>query len=139
MGNNEIGLQRDEYDLYGRFIAKITREKYRELMNPAAPDGKLVLVTAMSPTPAGEGKTTTSVGLADALVSIGERTLLCLREPSLGARGLPAAVDRAQIDLGVAVALVVPCHREAVAVWSRLIAAAARRTSKSEKKRGGDR
>ncbi|MBW2390715.1 MAG: formate--tetrahydrofolate ligase, partial [Deltaproteobacteria bacterium] len=79
-----IGLQRDDFDFYGRFIAKVTREKYQELANSDTPDGKLILVTAMSPTPAGEGKTTTSVGLADALVSIDKRTMLCLREPSLG-------------------------------------------------------
>ncbi|HAW55247.1 MAG TPA: formate--tetrahydrofolate ligase, partial [Hyphomonas sp.] len=48
------------------------------------PNGKLILVTAINPTPAGEGKTTTSVGLTDAMNRIGERTLLCLREPSLG-------------------------------------------------------
>jgi len=79
-----LGLQRDEFDFYGRFIAKITREKYHEVTSADTPDGKLILVTAMSPTPAGEGKTTTSVGLADALSSIDKRTMLCLREPSLG-------------------------------------------------------
>jgi formate--tetrahydrofolate ligase len=79
-----LGFQPDEFDFYGRFIAKISREKCRELTNANSPDGKLILVTAMSPTPAGEGKTTTSVGLADALTSIDKRTILCLREPSLG-------------------------------------------------------
>jgi formate--tetrahydrofolate ligase len=79
-----IGLERDDFDFYGRSIAKITREKCSALLDSDAADGKLVLVTAMSPTPAGEGKTTTSVGLADALSSIGKRTMLCLREPSLG-------------------------------------------------------
>ena len=79
-----VGLQRDEFDFYGRFIAKITREKCHELASADSPDGKLILVTAMSPTPAGEGKTTISVGLADALASIDKRTMLCLREPSLG-------------------------------------------------------
>jgi formate--tetrahydrofolate ligase len=79
-----VGLQRDDFDCYGRFIAKITREKCREFVNADSPDGKLVLVTAMSPTPAGEGKSTMSVGLADALASIDKRTMLCLREPSLG-------------------------------------------------------
>ena len=48
------------------------------------PEGKLILVTAISPTPAGEGKTTTSVGLADAMNALGKKTMLCLREPSLG-------------------------------------------------------
>lgn len=78
------GLQDGDFDLYGRFIAKVTREKCAELMRGDRPDGKLILVTAMSPTPAGEGKTTTSVGLADALSAIDKRTMLCLREPSLG-------------------------------------------------------
>ncbi len=78
------GLQDGDFDLYGRFIAKVTREKCAELMQGDRPDGKLILVTAMSPTPAGEGKTTTSVGLADALSAIDKRTMLCLREPSLG-------------------------------------------------------
>ncbi len=79
-----VGLQPDDFDPYGRFIGKITREKCNELIRSDAADGKLILVTAMSPTPAGEGKTTTSVGLADALASIDKRTILCLREPSLG-------------------------------------------------------
>ena len=79
-----VGLERGDFDSYGPFIAKITREKCRELADTDSPDGKLILVTAMSPTPAGEGKTTISVGLADALSSIDKRTMLCLREPSLG-------------------------------------------------------
>jgi formate--tetrahydrofolate ligase len=78
------GLGAGDFDFYGRFIAKITREKCDELTKGSGPDGKLILVTAMSPTPAGEGKTTTSVGLADALVAIDKRTMLCLREPSMG-------------------------------------------------------
>jgi formate--tetrahydrofolate ligase len=79
-----VGLQDGDFDSYGRFIAKVTREKCAELTRGDRPDGKLILVTAMSPTPAGEGKTTTSVGLADALSAIDKRTMLCLREPSLG-------------------------------------------------------
>jgi len=79
-----IGLGDRDYDCYGRYIAKLSREKSA----PAAPGGgkggKLILVTAMSPTPAGEGKTTTSVGLSDALRAIGKNAMLCLREPSLG-------------------------------------------------------
>jgi formate--tetrahydrofolate ligase len=78
------GLQDGDFDFYGRFIAKVTREKCAELTRGDRPDDKLILVTAMSPTPAGEGKTTTSVGLADALSAIDKRTILCLREPSLG-------------------------------------------------------
>ena len=79
-----IGLTEEDYDFYGKHIAKLTREKCHELMNNGRPDGKLVLVTAMTPTPAGEGKTTTSVGLSDGLRKIGKKTMLCLREPSLG-------------------------------------------------------
>lgn len=79
-----VGLSEDEFDYYGKYIAKITREKSAQLMNSDKPDGKLILVTAMSPTPSGEGKTTVSVGLADALKKIGKKTMLCLREPSLG-------------------------------------------------------
>jgi formate--tetrahydrofolate ligase len=80
----EVGLGEGDYDCYGRYIAKVTREKCRALKDGDSSDGKLILVTAMSPTPAGEGKTTTSVGLADSLRAIGEKTMLCLREPSLG-------------------------------------------------------
>ncbi len=81
----KINLTEDEYDFHGRYIGKISREKCQALMSDdSKPNGKLILVTAMSPTPAGEGKTTTSVGLADALNRIGKDTLLCLREPSLG-------------------------------------------------------
>jgi len=78
------GFEDGDFECYGRHIAKISREKCLELSNAKGAKGKLILVTAMSPTPAGEGKTTTSVGLADALASIGEKTMLCLREPSLG-------------------------------------------------------
>ena len=66
----------------GRFIAKISLEYLDTLKNK--PDGKLVLVTAITPTPAGEGKTTTSVGLSDGLNKIGKKSIVCLREPSLG-------------------------------------------------------
>ena len=79
-----VGLSGDDFDYHGRFIAKVTREKCDEVIAAGGGDGKLILVTAMSPTPAGEGKTTTSVGLADALGSIDKSTMLCLREPSLG-------------------------------------------------------
>jgi len=80
----EAGLSESDFDFHGKFIAKVTREKCAELGHSESPRGKLILVTAMSPTPAGEGKTTTSVGIADALTAIGKDTLLCLREPSLG-------------------------------------------------------
>ncbi|AKH42053.1 formate--tetrahydrofolate ligase [Altererythrobacter atlanticus] len=65
---------------YGKYKAKVDRDA----LPPASAPGKLILVTAINPTPAGEGKTTTSVGLSDALHRIGKKTLLCLREPSLG-------------------------------------------------------
>ncbi len=81
---NRAGFEADDFECYGRYIAKITREKCLALSNAKSGNGKLILVTAMSPTPAGEGKTTTAVGLADALSAIGEKTMLCLREPSLG-------------------------------------------------------
>ena len=67
---------------YGRYKAKIDYNLLREL--DGKPDGKLILVTAISPTPAGEGKTTTTVGLADGLRKIGKRAVVALREPSLG-------------------------------------------------------
>jgi formate--tetrahydrofolate ligase len=67
---------------FGRFIAKLEYDFLRSLAN--RPDGKLILVTAISPTPAGEGKTTTTIGLGDALSRIGRKTIVCLREPSLG-------------------------------------------------------
>ena len=69
-------------DPYGRFIAKL-EPGFLESLAPK-PDGKLILVTAINPTPAGEGKTTTTIGLGDALASLGERAVICLREPSLG-------------------------------------------------------
>ncbi len=67
---------------YGRAKAKLSAEFLKSLAG--RPRGNLVLVTAMSPTPAGEGKTTTTIGLGDALNRIGKRTMICLREPSLG-------------------------------------------------------
>jgi formate--tetrahydrofolate ligase len=80
----EIGLEEADLELHGRHIAKLERKRCAALVESDRPDGKLILVTAMSPTPAGEGKTTTSVGLADALRAIGKHAMLCLREPSLG-------------------------------------------------------
>ena len=75
----KAGLTEDMLIPYGKYKAKVDTSTL-----PDAPDGKLILVTAINPTPAGEGKTTTSVGLSDALHRIGKKTLLCLREPSLG-------------------------------------------------------
>ena len=76
----QLGLSEEDISLYGRYKAKIDHR----LAKKAAKQGKLILVTAISPTPAGEGKTTISCGLADALNALGKKTMLCLREPSLG-------------------------------------------------------
>jgi len=77
-----IGAPESALRPFGRFIAKLEYDFLRSLAN--RPDGKLILVTAISPTPAGEGKTTTTIGLGDALSRIGRKTIICLREPSLG-------------------------------------------------------
>ncbi len=76
------GIGEDELEFYGKYKAKLTDELWQQVKD--RPDGKLVLVTAINPTPAGEGKTTTSVGLGDALKRLGKKTLIALREPSLG-------------------------------------------------------
>ena len=78
----EIGLEEDEVDLYGRYKAKISLGAIDRLAG--APDAKIVCVSAITPTKAGEGKTTTSVSLTQGLGHIGKRPVLCLREPSLG-------------------------------------------------------
>ncbi len=76
------GIGEDQVEFYGKYKAKLTDELWDQIKD--RPDGKLVLVTAINPTPAGEGKTTTSVGLGDALKRLGQKTLIALREPSLG-------------------------------------------------------
>lgn len=78
----KIGIPEDALEPYGHYKAKISLEYLDSLKGRH--DGKLILVTAISPTPAGEGKTTTTVGLGDALNRIGKKTMICLREPSLG-------------------------------------------------------
>ncbi|MBR1657973.1 MAG: formate--tetrahydrofolate ligase [Synergistaceae bacterium] len=77
-----IGISEDELELYGRYKAKISPSVFKRLSGK--PDGKLILVTAITPTPAGEGKTTTTVGLTDGLRKIGKNSMAALREPSLG-------------------------------------------------------
>ncbi|HFI0791282.1 TPA: formate--tetrahydrofolate ligase [Streptococcus suis] len=77
-----LGIPEESLSLYGRYKAKIDSRQLEALKDQ--PDGKLILVTAISPTPAGEGKTTTSVGLVDALSAIGKKAIIALREPSLG-------------------------------------------------------
>jgi len=78
----KLGIPDDALDPYGHYKAKVALDYLDKL--PKRPDSKLILVTAVSPTPAGEGKTTTTVGLGDALSRIGKKTMICLREPSLG-------------------------------------------------------
>ena len=78
----KCGIPEDAIEPFGHYKAKISLDYLRTL--EAKPNGKLILVTAMSPTPAGEGKTTTTVGLGDALNRIGKRAVIALREPSLG-------------------------------------------------------
>ena len=78
----DYGIGEDDLELYGKYKAKLTNEFRKSIED--RPDGKLVLVTAINPTPAGEGKTTTSIGLAQALSRAGKKTLVALREPSLG-------------------------------------------------------
>lgn len=78
----KIGIPADDLEQYGKYKAKLS-DSFMESLKEK-PDGKLVLVTAINPTPAGEGKTTISIGLADALNRLGKRTVLALREPSLG-------------------------------------------------------
>ena len=77
-----LGIPPDALDAFGRYKAKVSLEYIDSLKS--RPNGKLILVTAISPTPAGEGKTTTTVGLGDALNKIGKKAVICLREPSLG-------------------------------------------------------
>lgn len=77
-----IGIEEDDLELYGKYKAKISDELINRTKKN--PDGKLILVTAINPTPAGEGKTTTSVGLGEAFGRLGKKALIALREPSLG-------------------------------------------------------
>ena len=78
----KLGISEDDLEVYGRYKAKISPTVFKKLKNK--PDGKLILVTAITPTPAGEGKTTTSVGLVDGLNKIGKNAAVAIREPSLG-------------------------------------------------------
>ncbi len=77
-----LGIEEDEVEQYGRYKAKLNQKLFNRLADK--PDGKLILVTAINPTPAGEGKTTTSVGLCEAMNKTGRKSILALREPSLG-------------------------------------------------------
>ena len=82
LAKERLGIPEEHLEPYGHYKAKLSLEYLESLKD--RPDGKLILVTAISPTPAGEGKTTTTVGLGDALNRIGKKALICLREPSLG-------------------------------------------------------
>ena len=77
-----LGIQEDELELYGKYKAKLSYEAWNNVKD--RPDGKLVLVTAINPTPAGEGKTTTTVGLGQAMAKLNKKAVIALREPSLG-------------------------------------------------------
>lgn len=79
---SSLNLQASDYELYGNFKAKVSLDVFER--NKNRKDGKLILVTAMTPTPAGEGKTTTTVGLGQALHKLKKKSMICLREPSLG-------------------------------------------------------
>ena len=77
-----IGIEEDDLELYGKYKAKLSDDLYDKIKDN--PDGKLVLVTAINPTPAGEGKTTTTVGLGEAFAKMNKKAIIALREPSLG-------------------------------------------------------
>jgi len=82
LAKEKLGIAPENLDPYGHYKAKVSMNYIKELQS--RPNGKLILVSAITPTPAGEGKTTTTVGLTDALNKIGKKAMLCLREPSLG-------------------------------------------------------
>jgi len=82
IARERLGIEPENLDPYGHYKAKLSMDFVKSLKN--RPNGKLILVSAITPTPAGEGKTTTTVGLTDALNHIGKKAMLCLREPSLG-------------------------------------------------------
>ena len=78
----KAGVKEDELELYGKYKAKLSDELYERLADKE--DGKLILVTAINPTPAGEGKTTISIGLTEGLCQMGKNAVAAIREPSLG-------------------------------------------------------
>jgi len=82
LANEQYGIESEHLEPYGHYKAKLSLDYIDSLKSK--PNGKLILTTAISPTPAGEGKTTTTVGLGDAMNRIGKKTMICLREPSLG-------------------------------------------------------
>src|SRR5437764_5038239 len=82
IAREKLGIAAENLEPYGHYKAKVSLEYINSLQG--RPNGKLILVSAITPTPAGEGKTTTTVGLTDALNRIGKKAMLCIREPSLG-------------------------------------------------------
>src|SRR4026209_3046251 len=82
VAKEKLGIAPENLEPYGHYKAKVSMDYIKSLKSK--PNGKLILVTAITPTPAGEGKTTTTVGLTDALNFIGKKAMMCLREPSLG-------------------------------------------------------
>jgi formate--tetrahydrofolate ligase len=82
LAKERLGIEADDLEPYGHYKAKLSDALIARVQS--RPDGKLILVTAISPTPAGEGKTTTTIGLGDALNAIGKKAMICVREPSLG-------------------------------------------------------
>src|SRR4030088_3544027 len=82
IARERLGIGPESLEPYGHYKAKLSMDFIKSLRD--RPNGKLILVSAITPTPAGEGKTTTTVGLTDALNHIGKKAMLCLREPSLG-------------------------------------------------------
>ncbi|NLC94591.1 MAG: formate--tetrahydrofolate ligase, partial [Bacilli bacterium] len=78
----KLGISEDDLEYYGKYKAKLSLKLKEKLSDK--PDGKLILVTAITPTPAGEGKSTTTVGLGEAFGQLGKKAIVCLREPSLG-------------------------------------------------------
>src|ERR1051326_3014432 len=99
VAKEKLGIAAENLEPYGHHKAKVSMDYIKSLAGKK--DGKLILVTAITPTPAGEGKTTTTVGLTDALNHIGKKAMLCLREPSLGpcfgVKGGPAGGGYAQV------------------------------------------
>ena len=92
----KLGISEDDIELYGKYKAKLSYDLIRRVKDKK--DGKLILVTAITPTPAGEGKSTTTVGLAQGLAKLGKKVIVALREPSLGpAWALRAALQAAAI------------------------------------------
>ena len=125
LAQEKLGIAPEHLEPYGHYKAKVSLNFLDQLKDQ--PQGKLVLVTAISPTPAGEGKTTTTVGLGDALNYIGKKAIICLREPSLGpvfgVKGGEAGGGHAQIVPMEDINLLFPGDFSAIALANNLLAA----------------